>query len=140
MKRVIVLRGTENTGKTQTIKKVYELMLAKYQVTRVHEKIYKREITCVLLVNNKKIGIESQGDPNSRLRRNLEYFVDINCEIIICATRTYGQTVDAVNTLSDNYEIVWIDKTIERISHNQSDINVGDANKIIKELEKAIGK
>jgi len=142
MKRVIALRGTEKKGKSQTIKKVYELILSKYSVTKIYEQINRVDIKCVLLINGKKIGIESQGDPgpNSRIKTSLKYFVEINCQIIICATRTYGQTETAVNTLSNNYEIVWIDKTIERKPDYQDSVNLEDANKIIKELEKALAQ
>jgi Cdc6-like AAA superfamily ATPase len=140
MKKVIVLKGIRNVGKSQTIKKVYKLLLKSYPSAKIQEKFIGVDIRVVLTINGTKIGIESQGDPgiNGRLKKSLDYFVELNCQIIICATRTYGQTVDAVNKLKDSYGITWIDQTVERRPFEQGNSNVLVAKNIVEEVEKAI--
>jgi hypothetical protein len=138
VKKVIALKGISNVGKSQTIKKVYELLLKIYPSAKIEKKFIGVDITVVLSIGEIKIGIESQGDPNSRLRNSLAYFVEINCQIIICATRTYGQTVDAVNKLEGSYEIKWVDQTVKPILAEQEYSNGLVAKHIVEEVEKAI--
>jgi hypothetical protein len=44
-------------------------------------------------VLGKKIGIESEGDPNCRLGQSLIDFENAGCDIIFCAARMRGMTV-----------------------------------------------
>ena len=59
------------------------------------------------------VGIETQGDPNSRLGESLELFKKAKCSIIICATRTRRGTVTAVENLQPEFKVVWHHKTSE---------------------------
>lgn len=54
------------------------------------------------------IGIESQGDPYSNQKAWIEKCITANCEVIVAASRTYGQTVkDAYQLARDNgYEVI----------------------------------
>ena len=54
------------------------------------------------------IGVESQGDPNSNQKPWIEKCIAADCEVIVAASRTYGQTVrDAYQLAHDNgYEVV----------------------------------
>lgn len=60
-------------------------------------------------INGKIVGVESQGDPGTRLRARLENLALIhNCDLIICTCRTRGETVAAVSNLrSHGFEIIW---------------------------------
>lgn len=40
----------------------------------------------------------------------MDIFVEVNCDIIVCATRTRGTTVDFVKQLESEYKIEWIKK------------------------------
>jgi hypothetical protein len=51
------------------------------------------------------IGIESQGDPNSRLKQSLNDFAKNKCDIIFCAARTRGMTVNWIMSHSKQYHI-----------------------------------
>lgn len=57
---------------------------------------------------NIKIGIESKGDPNTQLKERLFELKESGCNIIICATRTKGDTVQAVRDLYSDYRVVWL--------------------------------
>jgi hypothetical protein len=124
VKKAIALKGRRSIGKSQTIRTVDELLRGKYPGATVEqERRTKAELRVVLSIDGVKIGIESHGDPNSRLiKESLDLFVRLGCEIIICATRTKGETVTAVIELP-GYEVVWLDQQahsdpIERVFSN----------------------
>jgi len=68
------------------------------------------DITKIITVNGIKIGIESQGDPNSNLFTSLALFDKEKCDLIICATRTKGNTVNEVMKYESNsgYDVIWL--------------------------------
>ena len=140
MKKVIALYGTANTGKSSTIKFVYDLLRNKYPNAKSNEIIMHADIKVFITVNNKKIGIESQGDPISRLGDSLKYFVSIGCNVIICATRTRGRTVDAVNELKGKFEIKWIKQDYISDISKQNSYNTTKAKAIIREAEMVINE
>lgn len=115
MKKLIGLYGTSNVGKSQTIKSVYQKLCENFQDFKFHkdfEQITHQngDISIVIIINGKTIGLESQGDPNSRIFFSLPIFAKLKCDIILCATRTRGGTVVEVQKLSKEYEIIWIKK------------------------------
>ncbi len=113
MKKIYALKGIAETGKSETIKTFYNKLKAKHTNLEISDRytpIYGGDISVVVEINGKIIAIESQGDPNSRILDSLPKFVAIPADIIICATRTRGATVDVVKQQQENYEIIWIDK------------------------------
>ena len=115
MKNIYALYGRGDIGKTSTIKEVYNLLIKKFGkeiIVETDTNIFseKNDIRVIVKIKGKLIGIESQGDPNSRLKVSLDIFVEMNCDIILCATRTWGTTVDFVKLLEPEYKIDWIKK------------------------------
>lgn len=110
-KTVIANWGHAQQGKSDTVKRVTMKILDKYSnsITNPVTIDFSGDIKLVITIDKIKIGIESQGDPNSRLFSSLKEFAEINCDLIICSTRTSGATVEAVNDLNrtSDYEIVW---------------------------------
>jgi hypothetical protein len=103
LKKVLALKGRRNVGKSQTIRTVDELLCAKYPVASVeHEHRTRVELRVVLSINGVRIGVES----GARTQSSFDLFVSLGCDVIICPTRTTGQTVNAVNALP-GYEVVW---------------------------------
>ena len=129
-KTIIALSGVHNSGKTTTIKKV-DCLLDEDKRYRVRDmKVFNRgvDISVVVEVMNKKIGINSHGDIPSRLDKQLEKIMSYKCDIIIVATRSRGKTVKCVKKYKKKYgyEIIWIDQIKkkrskrDRCAHNQS--------------------
>lgn len=115
MKNIYALYGRGDIGKTSTIKEVYNLLIKKFGkeiIVETDTNIFseKGDIRVTVKINGKLMGIESQGDPDSRLKASLDIFVKVNCDIILCATRTKGTTVDSVKELEPEYKIEWIKK------------------------------
>ncbi len=119
-KVIIALHGIANCGKSSVIKEIDKIIQQTYsvEIKKYAEQGFKapqdnRDIIKIyeLTHNGKKlqIGIESQGDPNSRIFKSLPIFKKINCDIIICATRSSGKTCDAV--MDTGYEIFWVQQS-----------------------------
>lgn len=104
--------GQASQGKSDTVKRIAQEILLSYPtaITSPTTINYSIDIQIIITIGNVKIGIESQGDPNSRLFESLKMFSSANCDIIICSTRTSGRTVDTVSALSSShgYDIVWV--------------------------------
>lgn len=121
-KTVIAIWGNAIQGKSTSIREIASRIPARFPGSSVTYLIQGDvDIKAIAIINGLKVGIESQGDPNSRLRQSLDDFVAQGCEIIICATRTRGDTVDAVNELYSNhrYDIIWT----SNLFSNEKDIN-----------------
>ncbi len=134
MKQISVLQGVSGVGKTATIKIVFELLQEKYPNVEVKRLMRTgkniNDIKIVLYIDGLIVGIESQGDPNSRLKKSLEEFELLNCDRIICAARTSGMTVDWVNYYKARYKINFITQQVNQ-SSSQLTSNKKMAQKII---------
>lgn len=108
-KLVIANRGTGSIGKSSAIKTVYMLLKDK-GYTLVKEVWQGGDIMAVFDVNGVKIGISSQGDPNSCMEDNMEAFVKAGCMIIVTACRMKGDTYRKVTDYlgkKNDYDIIW---------------------------------
>jgi hypothetical protein len=135
---VIALRGVANQGKSSSIKQAFDLLKQKLSIDSISHEITGADIRAVLTIGNVKIGIESQGDPGSRLIESLKLFTSLGCQIIICATRTRGATVKAVQDLNPNYTITFINKIGENDVSKQSAANLATANQIVALVQNAL--
>ena len=102
---VIADRGRSNMGKSSVIKTVWEILSSRYP----HE-IIKHDYDIKGIIKKEKclVGIESQGDPNSRMQESMDDFVQYGCDIILTACRTRGETYEKLFDLYYwyNYEII----------------------------------
>ena len=88
MKHIVALYGTSNVGKSMTIKLLYQKLIDNYEKDILLDSVkqmksFDGDIRVVITINGKVIGIESQGDPNSRIFESLPFFVELKCDIII---------------------------------------------------------
>ena len=137
MKKIIALRGRADTGKSSTIRNVYEILQKKYPDAQfvASNKGNKVDVSGVLTINDVKVGIEAWGDPNGQLKVSLQFFVEIDCRVIVCATRTRGSTVDAVNALKKHdYEVSWKQQIVYPDAPIQKRGNLEMANNIVEEV------
>jgi hypothetical protein len=111
MKQVFALYGKADCGKSYTIWRVYQLLEEQFpDFEFIGEAILEGDIRVIIKIKGVIIGIESQGDPNSRLFRTIPFFVHSNCNIIVCATRTRGATVNLIYDLEPDYSIKWFEQ------------------------------
>lgn len=115
MKTVLAIWHTNDKGKTETLREFANLVPRRYPNYRPIFPIPMTippndDFRVVLQINGTIIGIETQGDPNTNLESRLMDLADnFNCDIILCATRTRGDTVGAVDNLSHNrgFQTIW---------------------------------
>lgn len=140
VRKVIALWGVANVGKSDTVKKAYELLISKYANALTGHQILAAgaDIKAILTIRGVKVGIESQGDPGGRLEKSLSLFVQAQCRVIICATRTRGQTVKAVEQLEPSYQVIWLEQALKSTAPEQQSSNLAMARKLVEEAEEAI--
>lgn len=140
MKKVIALRGRAKVGKSQTIRKVYDLLLSDYPTAESSHLKIGVDVRVILTIKGTRVGLESQGDPGGRLEKSLDLFVREGCRVIICSTRTYGSTVEAVKRLQleEQYDLLWIDQAVVSNALEQQPKNLETASKILAEVKQAI--
>ncbi len=104
----IAIRGIEGQGKSETIKLLRNILKRQFPNYIENLILDDGDIKCILEINNFKIGIESQGDPKSRQGQSIIDFINQNCNIIICACRTSGETeINVSHTKNNSYRIIW---------------------------------
>ena len=146
-KTLLALSGLPKAGKTKTIKEVYRLLRETYPeatVTWVDPKeepaeSSDKDICLFMEIDGTLIGIESQGDPNSRLQKSLKQFAEHQppCEVILCARRTgkgtrgMAQVIEQPHTVY-GYHIVPIPKK-KRHQKNTKCANEESAKRIDRE-------
>lgn len=115
MNTIIAVYGRKDEGKSETIKNVCKILLANFPNAipsiQIQDINYTSDILLTIKLGTILIGIESQGDPNSRMIYDdtVKDLVNKNCDIIICATRTDGMTVQKVDNIAANfnYRVIW---------------------------------
>ena len=131
MNDLFALQGRHDCGKTETLNDVIQLLTSKYSKANINIVINGKDKKVIMKnVNGFTIGIETQGDPNSRLEQSLLDFLNANCNIIFCACRTSGMTVDWVHSLAKKYNIHFIKQTIT--TNNTTNSNMNKAISIIQ--------
>ena len=119
MPNIYALQGRGNTGKSMTLKALSTTLQTNYPSASV-QTIYNGTADIAIImrgVNGLVVGIESQGDPSSRLQNTLAAFANVNCDIIFCACRTRGMTVNWINALSPRYNIHFIQQNYVATNH-----------------------
>lgn len=104
-KTIICLYATADCGKTKTIRYLFKRLGGDKKVlARTHDFVGD------LNFGNKKIGFVSKGDPGSPQWENIEPLAQNNCDIIVTASRTKGDTVYNICDIANKYgyTVVWI--------------------------------
>lgn len=127
---IFALSGRANCGKTETLCNVIKFLDIKYPgcIRRIIDQKDKKVL--FLGINGWKVGIETQGDPNSRLKNSLADFCKQKCDIVFCACRSRGATVSTVKAYQSSKNVVmFIKQTVVR--QNFLTINSQVAKKMI---------
>ena len=129
-KIVIANSGFAHTGKSTSIRYVFELLSSRYHkhvIIPVHGYNPKEDVKAIIEIPQSdghmvKVGIESQGDPGSRQMDSINYFINKDCEIILVACRVKGATKDKVLSLQPiDWQVIWFKNSIMKVDGaNQS--------------------
>jgi hypothetical protein len=139
MKTLLALRGAANRGKSASLCRLIEMIRAAYPAATFEENPYKIDVTLIVIIGDIKIGIETQGDPNSRLAKSLQRFIELKCRVIVCACRSYGATVDVVSAAgASGYQIKWFEKQKNDNPHEHAAANEAVALELFEALQTAL--
>lgn len=118
MKLIIANRGAHDIGKTTAIKNVFANLYAKYApTTTLYEPLNIADLAynwvdvkATIKIGSTLVGIESQGDPGSRMQQSVADFIAWGCEIILVACRNQGDTINTITNLESNhgYTVLWL--------------------------------
>ncbi len=107
MKTVICLWGLAHIGKSSAIGRLYsDLNFAMQPPLHVSGD----DFCAIADFCGCKVGIASQGDPGSFQEAWLDELFAASCEVIVCASRTKGRTVSAVDqrARTNGYVLIWL--------------------------------
>lgn len=116
---IVNLRGRANCGKTTTLKQLYSLLTDKESSGAEIKEVFRYRDT--------KIGVFSCGDLGECVNKNMKDFIDQQCDIIVCASRTKGGSSDEVYTAkkSAGYNLITVGPVY---SSNQNQMNLCKSN------------
>lgn len=137
-KLVIANWGVGEQGKSSSVKAVFTLLSEKYPSTVL---LNNGDIKATVQMGDVLVGIESQGDPNSRQGESLRDFLNMGCDIIVCASRSYGETCENIKELKKHgFQVVWTqnDRSDDESLHNY--LNRKYAERVVKMIEEKIEK
>lgn len=126
MKTILAIWHVADKGKTATLREFANLLLVTYptfiSVVPIPAVISTiGDFRLIVEINGKIIGVESQGDPNTNLRgRLLDLADNFHCDIILCSTRTRGDTIHAVDNLwqTRGFQTIWTSTYQMSTNHN----------------------
>lgn len=113
MKLIVSVWNTHNRGKSQTLRKVAEMLFKQPGARILSERNFivprGKDFSLILKIDGIKYGIESKGDPGTRADERIQALVDQKCKIILCSTRMKGSTSHAVEDLAlkNKYKLIW---------------------------------
>ncbi|WP_122898278.1 hypothetical protein [Acinetobacter sp. B51(2017)] len=99
MKKLIIsLAGAENTGKTQTLTLLIEMLVkdafAQPDTLVKCLKMENADMRLIVAIGDIKVAVDTKGDPDTKLFERISELD--SCDYIICACRTRGETYDAI--------------------------------------------
>jgi GTP-binding protein EngB required for normal cell division len=139
-KSIIVLQGISCSGKSSTLRILRNKLEKKKYFYLIHGKEKKncKEFRLfVVAIEGKLIGITSYGDKLEIIKEYLKILENFNCNILICACRSRGETLDFPKYFS-SYRIEFVKKRIIDIVSKQNKLNNSDANKIYKRIKEIL--
>ena len=106
-KIIICVCGRHDIGKTQTNNEVWDKLDCPKE--KLDIRCGGREFKGYGHCKGIKVGVETFGDPDSLQRKWLEDLAKDDYNIIVAASRTYGETVDNVKDIAQQYDykIIW---------------------------------
>ncbi len=136
-KKAFCLRGAANTGKSHTFRNLFNEIVEKYHLNKDQDCDIKENgkidiLVIIHNVNGLKIGICSYGDNQADIQSRVSILVKENCDIIFCACRTYGESLDETLKLCEiGYILKFISKQTSNNESEHDNINLNQAKALL---------
>lgn len=120
-KFIIRLYGGEKSGKTESISIALRILLERFpeHAIIIDNGEKSGDVKALLFINGAKVGIESQGDPNSRQMRSIDEFASMGCDVILTASRTWGMTKRSVEAQRENHYLIYTFKKAKEVDEKK---------------------
>lgn len=142
MNKIIALRGRGNSGKSTTIRLLYDLLLQNgYQLISSNINVNGGDFIAIFSKNGKLIGVTSSGDTYDLVHDRLQELVNANCNICVCACRTFDRVPPGTNAAIiefTDYQNKFIEKTVDVNDATQRTTNGRDAQNLFSAIETLI--
>lgn len=143
MDTILALQGKSESGKSHCIRLLYDRIVLMEGVIVIQTNINSgyKDFFAIISYNGKIIGITSAGDSYSILEKKLELFEKENCNIIVCACRSFDKGNHGTNSALrkfHNYKLEYIGKTFTDNSNNYFSVNQKDADRLLVEIQKLL--
>ncbi len=135
MKQIIALCKRSNTGKTNTLNYLIGLLDKSQEADIITAPTGDRRV--VISYNNKKIAITTCGDNGEELNKNIKFFEENGCDILVTATRSKGKTKEIISNYAQKIKanIIWIEKNIaQRLTDRINQTQAEDIQAVINNL------
>ncbi|KIX19892.1 hypothetical protein SY27_15275 [Flavobacterium sp. 316] len=97
MKKILIVKGVSNTGKTTIINEVIDWVIDNYTNTNTITLEWNGVDRFGLIqVGNFRIGFISEGDTYDHVKKRLNEMHNLDCDVIVCACRTRLSSYSAV--------------------------------------------
>ncbi|EKL5296972.1 ATP-binding protein [Vibrio parahaemolyticus] len=106
LERIYALYGVSNSGKTSTLNQLINILRYNAEKVVLDENVGGTDHRAVFLIKGKYVGVSTQGDCESQVRKHLDVIEPLS-NIIFCATRTRGGTCHHVAERFGN-KLTWI--------------------------------
>ncbi len=136
---IIAAKAAKDSGKTVAIRgvwkwlKVQKSAVIQEEIHEYHDPNKQDDVTAVLEYQGVRIGISSWGDPGIDQEGILSSFILLECRIIVCACRTWGQTKEPIDALQARWDIRYIgpaedgyickEKFLDEVKHAIQQVN-----------------
>jgi len=108
---VLAVCGKSNVGKTSSIRHAFDDLLLIPESKEIWRLPKGRvDLVAIVKVRERLVGFASQGDWIRYLRPDLQKLIRAKCHVIVCATKSRGETVNYVENLEPTYSVEWIEK------------------------------
>lgn len=129
--KIIVVKGNPNSGKTTSIRLVYDLLLYKgatISKARGLGKTYA-DFDTELLYKEKRIAISSAGDVLKNIHKTIKRHE--GCDILVTASRNFKQS--SLDSIFAKYDVEYIKK-----ENRGDEENIATANEILQLVKLAL--
>lgn len=116
-KTIICLSAPASKGKTFTIRKLYEKLGGVYNTD-------EHDFVGCIMYGKYKIGCISYGDPGTSPEETIKKLLnDENCDIVVSASRSYGETVEKVKDLENcsyiRFSPIYMQREVDNILNDE---------------------
>lgn len=139
-------------GKTTSIRYAYQILSERYKTTvllPIGGFDPNDDVKAIIEIPQLdghivKVGIESQGDPNSRQPGSIDDFIARGCEMMLVACRWTLKSEQKVYDIRDNHnwQVIWFDNSTMWVDSkkNQIDVSGGKLDKQDERLQNQLSR